>query len=153
MPRVTTRLLDAALRVPTPLRWLAVVAWATMIFLASNQQGLAVSDDPGVDRPLRQVAHIGIYGVLTLLVAWGLVGRRYPTWRTAIVAGLCALAYGISDEWHQTMVPTRMGRAEDLIWDGLGAAIAVAVIVAVSLASGRGSVPPERPDQGSIRIP
>ena len=30
--------------------------------VASNQPGLAVSDDPGVDRPLRQVAHVAVYG-------------------------------------------------------------------------------------------
>jgi VanZ family protein len=139
MSRVIVRLVDAALRVPTWSRWLAVIAWAAMIFLASSQQGLAVSDDPGVDRPLRQVAHIGVYGVLTVLLAWCLTGRRYPTPRLAIVAGVVALLYGVSDEWHQTLVPTRTGRAEDLIWDALGAAIAVAVIVLVGTAIRRGA--------------
>ena len=133
MSRIVTRFTDAALHVPTPLRWLAVVAWAAMIFLASNQAGLAVSDDPGVDRPLRQVAHMGVYGVLTVLLAWGITGRRYPPPRLAMLGGALALLYGISDEWHQTMVPTRTGRPEDLIWDGVGAAIAVAVLVLVGV--------------------
>ncbi|MET0772907.1 MAG: VanZ family protein, partial [Candidatus Limnocylindrales bacterium] len=128
MSRVIARLVDAALRVPAPLRWLAVVAWAAMIFLASNQPGLAVSEDPGVDRPLRQVAHIGVYAVLASLLTWGLTGRRHPTPKLALLGGALALIYGISDEWHQTMVPTRTGRPEDLVWDGVGAMIAVAVI-------------------------
>jgi VanZ family protein len=137
MLQVVTRLADAALRVPVPLRWFAVAAWAAMIFLASNQPGLAVSDDPGVDRPLRQVAHIGVYGVLTVLLAWALCGRRFPSLRVALVAASVALVYGASDEWHQTMVPTRTGRPEDLVWDALGAAIAVGIIVVAGMALGR----------------
>ncbi len=137
MSRVIARLADAALRVPMPVRWMAVVAWAAMIFLASNQPGLAVSDDPGVDRPLRQVAHIGVYGVLTVLLAWASCGRHFPSLRVALVAGSVALVYGVSDEWHQTMVPTRTGRPEDLVWDALGAAISVGIIVAAGMALGR----------------
>jgi VanZ family protein len=79
-----------------------------------------------------------VYGVLTVLLAWALCGRRIPTWRTTIAAGVLAFAYGISDEWHQTMVPTRSGRPEDLVWDALGVAVAVSVITLVGAASRRG---------------
>lgn len=138
MSPLLDRLIAVALRVPTLLRWLAVLAWAAMIFLASNQQGLAVSDDPGVDRPLRQVAHIGVYAALTALLAWALAGPRLPTLRQALIAGAVALLYGISDEWHQTLVPTRTGRPEDLVWDGLGALLAMGAILAIGWASARG---------------
>lgn len=131
MSRIVDRLVAAVLRTPTPLRWLGVLAWAAMIFLASNQQGLAVSDDPGVDRPLRQIAHIGVYAVLSILLTWALTGSRVPSLRLAATCGLLALVYGVTDELHQTFVPTRSGRPEDLVWDGLGALIAVGVIVVV----------------------
>jgi VanZ family protein len=130
MSLLADRLLAVVLRVPTPLRWLGVLAWAAMIFLASNQQGLAVTDDPGVDRPLRQLAHIGVYAVLTILLTWALTGPRIPPLRVAVTGGLLALLYGVTDEWHQAFVPTRMGRPEDLVWDGLGAVVAVGLIVA-----------------------
>jgi VanZ family protein len=126
------RLIQPLLAVPTPLRWLAVVAWAGLIFMASNQPGLAVSDDPAVDRPLRQVAHMAVYAVLTLLLAWAMSGSRPTSARTALAAGVLALLYGVTDEWHQTMVPTRHGRPEDLIWDGLGIAIAMGTIVLIN---------------------
>lgn len=134
MSPLLDRLLAVVLRVPTPLRWLGVLAWAAMIFLASNQQGLAVSDDPGVDRPLRQVAHIGVYAVLTILLTWALTGRRVPSLRLAAACGLLALLYGVTDELHQSFVPTRAGRPEDLVWDGLGALIAVGAIVVTTFA-------------------
>lgn len=137
MSLVVDRLVEAVLRVPTPLRWLGVLAWAAMIFLASNQQGLAVSDDPGVDRPLRQVAHIGVYAVLTIMLTWALTGPRIPSLRLAVACGLLALLYGVTDELHQAFVPTRSGRPEDLVWDGLGALVAVGVIVAAGPAGAR----------------
>jgi VanZ family protein len=138
MSAAVGRLVDAALGVSVPLRWLAVGAWAAMIFMASNQPGLAVSDDPGVDRPLRQVAHIGVYGVLTLLLAWALTRSRRPTRRLALLSGLIALCYGITDEWHQSMVPTRTGRPEDLVWDGVGVLIAIGVAVLLGTSGPRG---------------
>jgi VanZ family protein len=141
MSRHVEGIVASALRVPTPVRWLAVAAWAALIFLASNQPGLAVSDDPGVDKPMRHLAHIAVYAGLTVLVAWALAGRRLPSPRIALVSGLVALLYGVTDEWHQTMVPTRTGRPEDLVWDALGALIAVGAIVIVGATMDRGTAP------------
>jgi VanZ family protein len=130
-----------ALRVPTLARWLAVGAWAGMIFLASNQPGLAVSDDPGVDKPLRLLAHLAVYAVLTVLLAWAVTGRRLPSPTLAVVCGVVALLYGVSDEWHQTLVPTRTGRVEDLVWDGLGAIVGVVAIVVTGRLTRRAAGP------------
>lgn len=131
MSSFVDRLVELALRAPVPLRWMALVAWASTIFLASDQPGLAISDDPGVDRPFRHGAHVVVYAGLTLLLIWALTGRRIPSPRLVIGCGLLAVLYGVTDEWHQTMVPTRTGRAEDLVWDGLGAAIAVGAVLLV----------------------
>jgi VanZ family protein len=121
----------AALSVPGALRWATVVAWAGLIFLLSNQPGLAVSEDPAVDQPTRHIAHVLVYAVLTLLIAWAATGRRVPTLRLATLAGVIALLYGVTDEIHQTFVPTRTGRPEDLVWDALGAVLGVAAIAVV----------------------
>lgn len=84
--RPIDRLSWAALRVPTPLRWVAVVAWAAMTFLASDQPGLAISDDPGVDGPLRHAAHVAVDAGLTTLLVWASTGRRLPSPRLAMDA-------------------------------------------------------------------
>ena len=111
-----------------------------MIFMLSNQPGLAVSDDPGVDMPLRHVAHIVVYAALTILTAWALAGSRSLTRAVIVVAGLLALLYGVTDEWHQTFVPSRSGRPEDLLWDGIGVLIGAAVLLLTARAIGRATV-------------
>lgn len=133
MSRSLGAVMRGALRIPTAVRWVAVVAWAAMIFVLSDRPGLAVSDDPGVDLPARHLAHVVVYGVLASLLAWALSGRRMPSTRLLAACGVVTLLYGVTDEWHQTFVPTRTGRPEDLVWDALGAAIAV---VAISLVRG-----------------
>ena len=130
MTRFATRcwlLLDG---VPVLARWLAVAVWALLIFVLSAQPGLRVSADPGVDGPTRHLAHVACYALLTGLIGWALAGHRTPTPRIALAAALLALLYGVTDEWHQTFVPSRTGRPEDLIWDGIGAAFG---LVALSL--------------------
>jgi VanZ family protein len=99
-----------------------------LIFVLSAQPGLRVSDDASVDGPIRHTAHVVVYAVLALLLLWGL-GQFSSTWRPrlALLAGLFAFVYGITDELHQLTVPNRTGQAFDLVWDALGASIGVAI--------------------------
>ena len=86
------------------------------------------------------VAHIVVYAVLTTLLGWALAGPRTPSRRVIVVAAVLAFLYGISDEWHQTFVPSRTGQAADLIWDAIGVLIGGVLLWAVA----RGGAP--RPD-------
>ncbi len=113
---------------PVPIRWLPVLLWAGLIFLLSAQPGLRVSADAGVDRPIREFAHICTYAVLTFLLGWALAGHRSPSRRALLSAAVLAFLYGISDEWHQTYVPIRAGRPQDLVWDGIGIIIGCALL-------------------------
>lgn len=110
------------------MRWAAVVTWAALIFLLSAQPGLRVTQDKGVDLSLRHVAHIAVYCVLTCLVGWALSRQSAPTARVTVIAAIMALLYGVSDEWHQTFVPDRTGRPEDLVWDGIGVAFGIMLL-------------------------
>jgi VanZ family protein len=99
-----------------------------LIFVLSAQPGLRVSDDAAVDGPIRHVAHVIVYAVLALLLLWGF-GQLSSGWSTrlALLAGLLAFLYGVTDELHQLTVPNRTGQAFDLVWDALGAFIGLAV--------------------------
>ncbi len=133
MSSFLTRCWLLADRVPTRLRWLAVLGCALFIFVLSAEPGLKVSSDPRVDSPARHLAHVAVYGLLTLLLGWALIDPRAPalTARIAGASAFLALAYGATDEWHQTFVPSRTGRLEDLIWDGLGAILGCVALLLV----------------------
>lgn len=107
-------------------RWAPVVLWMALIFILSAQPGLAVSADPSFDLPVRRAAHVGAYGILTVLVAHALSGSSDP--RRLILAGAVAVVYGVTDELHQSVVPDRTGQAEDVLLDALGAALAMGTI-------------------------
>jgi len=70
-------------------------------------------------------AHSSGYALLALLVARaaaGGLGRRV-TRTVALVAIAVAIAYGISDEFHQSFVPGRDSDIHDVYADAVGAVI------------------------------
>ncbi len=110
-------------------RWGPAVVWAAIIFALSHQPGLRISSDDAVDGPARHVAHGFVFTVLTVLVVHGLGELGRPlTARTALVAGAAGVAYGISDEIHQTFVPDRTGQAIDVGYDTVGVAVGLALV-------------------------
>jgi VanZ family protein len=114
-----------------------------LIFVLSSQSGLAATEDVAVERPLRGLAHLVSFGILAGLLLFALAGFRRPTLATAAVALGLATLYAVIDEWHQSMVPSRTGRAEDVLTDTVGALIGliVAWVVLGALADRRRAEP------------
>jgi VanZ family protein len=78
-----------------------------------------------------KVAHAGIFALLGLLAAWGLM-RAFPAWparRALLLALLLTVSYGALDEIHQRYVKGRTPDPLDWAADGVGGAVAVAAIV------------------------
>ena len=95
------------------------------IFVASSIPDPPV---PGVpDVSLHQAAYFG----LTLLIIRALARNawRGVTMLTLIAAWTIAVAYGVSDEWHQSFVPNRHAELRDVGSDAIGA-LGAAVVVA-----------------------
>lgn len=97
-----------------------------LIFVLSAQPGLAITEDASVDLPVRRAAHIAAYAILTILFARGLRAGTSPTRIAA--AALLAVLYGVTDELHQSTVPDRTGRPEDVLIDALGALVGIVVL-------------------------
>lgn len=68
---------------------------------------------------IRKGAHMGVFFVLTGLLYWALQEVGRPA-RGIWAAGLCTALAGL-DEFHQTFVPGRSGRWQDVVIDTLGA--------------------------------
>jgi hypothetical protein len=69
--------------------------------------------------------HVTEFLVLTLLLARVLRGRvkNVPLW-----AGLTALLFAISDEFHQTFIPLRDGNVRDVFIDAVGISVALLLL-------------------------
>ncbi|SUZ97211.1 uncharacterized protein METZ01_LOCUS50065 [marine metagenome] len=104
--------------------WLWGPVWAhmTAIFISSSLPGSAVPSTVP-DKP----AHLAVYGLLGALLLRALADGRWAGVRgkTALASIFLTVAYGISDEWHQSFVPGRTPDSIDLIVDGVGAATVV----------------------------
>jgi VanZ family protein len=101
--------------------WGLSVLWSCAIFWVSSQPG---SQIPGGWFP--EVGHFSEYLVLGGLL-YGALGAGKPQRRAILVAVAIASLYGITDEFHQSFVPTRTPDVADWAMDTLGAAFGAAI--------------------------
>ena len=66
------------------------------------------------DTLLRKLAHVTIFAVLWLTLA------RATEWRRPMLAGVIAVLYAASDEFHQSFVEGRHGTPVDVAIDSVG---------------------------------
>jgi len=98
--------------------WLPVIFWAWLIFFLSSIPNLKASTNPLLDEILRKTAHFLEYFILNLLFFRALNWQRER--KNFWLPFLLTLFYTLSDEWHQTLVPTRTGRFKDIFIDNFG---------------------------------
>ena len=109
--------LSASLRrSPAPLALMAVIFWLSA--QPNLDSGLGVIDDI-----LRKLAHVAAYFALTLLWLWAL-RPSLPGPSALTLAGVIALLYAVTDEYHQSFVEGRDGRPLDVGIDLIGIILA-----------------------------
>ncbi|REK67104.1 MAG: hypothetical protein C6P35_05815 [Cohnella sp.] len=114
-------------------RWLPALICMAAIFILSSRTG----DELDTVLPWAQMlfpglesfdpAHYVAYFALALCFAYGFGFRRMNGPRCALIV-LMSVAYGLTDEWHQTFVPKRTADPSDLLHDAIGAAAAAAIV-------------------------
>jgi VanZ family protein len=130
--------------------WLPVIAWMALIFLISTDLGSsrqtsrfigpflrffwpAVSEQRigQVQLAVRKTGHMAGYAALAILALRAKQKGLFPNnWRREafFFAWTLATLYAISDELHQSFVPTRMASAGDVLIDSIGAALGLGLI-------------------------
>lgn len=83
--------------------WGPAAAWAAVLFFLSTLPG--VDHAPYLFSGEDKVAHFGLYAVLGAALVWGRhrADASPPAWFLVMMG----IAYGASDEWHQSFVPGR----------------------------------------------
>ena len=126
----------------------AVVAWMIFIFQASS---LAPEE---VDQSLQAffwlgklrsvLGHLALYGVLASLLQislWSWKSNATCQLRWVLAAAALATLYGITDEYHQSLVPGRVASLADIVIDGIGALTAAASLKFVAEIASANSKP------------
>jgi VanZ like family len=110
------------------LAWLAVFAWAAMIFALSATPNLRFVASDWLDFIVRKAGHMAVFGVLAVLL-WSAISRS--TRRGAMALSLALTAgYAASDEFHQSFTAGRHPSPLDVGIDSIGAVIALAALAA-----------------------
>jgi VanZ family protein len=102
--------------------WLPPILWAGGIFYLSSISGLASDMSVFWDVFWRKLAHATEFGIFNLLLFRALWGHKMKINKAIILSFILAVLYAISDEWHQSFVPNRECRWQDVAQDSLGAA-------------------------------
>lgn len=138
-------------------RWLAPLLWMALIFFASTGAGSAqntsrligpflrwllgaVSDQTvwQIQFYLRKSGHAVGYAILATLCWRALAqpaGWLRGEWRSkeGRLAWLIASVYAITDELHQSFIPSRQGSLLDVLLDATGAALGLLLVRALCL--------------------
>ena len=107
-------------------RWAPLVLWMSGIYFLSSRTRIQVSDVQVMNFIFFKTLHVIEYAFLYVLTyrsvrsQWHILGDRDASY----IAYIVSIVYAASDEIHQTLVPTREGRARDVIIDAVGVIIA-----------------------------
>lgn len=108
--------------------WLPPILWALMIYKLSTGSIPKASLSFWTDFTIKKFGHILLFGTLALLVYRGLIGEGMDRKKSAILAVVISILYGISDEYHQMFTQGREARIRDIFIDGIGAGLIIFVI-------------------------
>ncbi|HEX72879.1 MAG TPA: VanZ family protein [Candidatus Hydrogenedentes bacterium] len=112
----------------SPRYWLLTLAYCAVIFWMSSRP---LEDFPEVETPgADKAVHMALYGGLTVIVSLGLRRSGRPV-RPAVqffAPIVFAAIYGVSDELHQILVPTRSFDLWDVVANTAGAVLAQCIL-------------------------
>lgn len=111
--------------------WLPTVLFMIVIFYLSSKQRVSISQQDYINFIFFKTLHVIEYSLLYLLIFRSLNSlniKAFTLKKKLVYAIIVSLLYAISDEIHQTFVPTREGTLRDVFIDILGIAIMYTLI-------------------------
>jgi len=114
-------------------RWGPALLMMAAIFVLSGTPDDDLPSLGGWEDVITSSGHALGYALLAGAFLHALTGRRAISLTLMTLAVALAIAYGVSDEYHQSFVPGRTPDGFDMMVDGIGAVIGVAACRALRL--------------------
>lgn len=106
------------------LFFLPPILWMALIFFLSGRQKVAITDSYAVSFLIFKTFHIIEYATLFILLFRGFRNATdFSAFKSALVSLFIVMIYGITDEIHQSFIPTREARVRDGIIDSIGGGV------------------------------
>ncbi len=104
--------------------WLPPIIYALIIFILSSRPSPRLGPEiPHIDK----ISHTLIYFIFAILM-WRALYHASPAFfqkRAIWFALIFTILFGVSDEWHQFFVSFRHADVFDLLFDSIGASLAI----------------------------
>jgi len=105
--------------------WLPVIIWAGVIFKLSSGRLPTVGESYWDDFAFKKFSHVIFYGFFAILNYRALISEKIKKEKALVFAIFISFLYGISDEIHQSFIPSRGPHIRDVFFDTIGAIMAV----------------------------
>lgn len=100
--------------------WLPVLVYMVIIFLFSSREKVALTDSYEISFLIFKTIHVLEYALFYLLSYRAFRNTVSAKSHAPFLAFFLLFIFAITDEIHQSFVPTREGRVRDVIIDALG---------------------------------
>ncbi len=97
--------------------WLPPILWMVLIFYLSSYERALISEKRILNFLFFKTLHVLEYALLYFLTFRALNTLGLEKKKTQLFAFVISFVYAISDELHQTFVPTREGKLRDIFID------------------------------------
>ena len=108
--------------------WLPLICWGLVMFLFSAKPTSSTSEIYWEDFFVKKTAHIVEYFVFTFLAFRALLNTGVNKIKAGYISILVAFIFAATDEFHQSFTPGRDPTLRDVLFDTIGATLAVYVI-------------------------
>ena len=106
------------------LFWLPVILWMGFIYFLSSFHKIQVTEVGWANFVTRKLAHLTEYAILCFLFFRGFKKTTKISLMEALMLSLVlTVIYSLTDEFHQTFISGRTGKALDILIDFMGAFI------------------------------
>ncbi len=108
------------------LAWGAFLFWLGLIFYLSTRPAFVVSQQGTIDNLAHILAHMTEYGILAAL-SYNLFSLYFQS-KPEIISFVFSSFYALTDEYHQSFVPSRDSSWQDILCDVTGIILVLIVL-------------------------